>query len=64
MDQATAAGMTVMRAWASSVDTDYALQSAPGVYNEAIFRGLDYALDEAGKRNIKVDSALPPAVIV
>lgn len=56
MDQAADAGLTVMRAWASTVDQAYALQTAPGVYNEAVFKGLDYALDEARKRNIRVNS--------
>lgn len=54
MDEAPAAGLTVMRAWAASVDGTYALQTQPGAYNEAVFRGLDYALDEARKRNLKV----------
>ncbi|KAK9917687.1 hypothetical protein WJX75_007185 [Coccomyxa subellipsoidea] len=54
MDAAVAAGFTVMRAWSHGVTPNYALQTAPGVYNEAMFRGLDYALDEAQQRNIKV----------
>ena len=54
LDQAPAAGLTVMRAWATTVDDNYALQPSPGVYNEAVFRGLDYTLDQASQRNIKV----------
>ncbi len=29
-------------------------QTSPGEYNEAVFKGLDYALDEARKRGIRV----------
>jgi hypothetical protein len=59
MDAAVAAGFTVMRAWSHGVTPNYALQTAPGVYNEAMFRGLDYALDEAQQRNIKVAFRMP-----
>ena len=58
MGQAVSSGLTVMRAWADTVDTSYALQTAPGVYNEAVFRGLDYALDQASQHNIRVILAL------
>ena len=54
MDLAVENGLTVMRGWAHSVDVNTNLQTAPGVYNEAVFRGLDYALDEARKRGLKV----------
>ncbi|CAL8463534.1 g3068 [Coccomyxa elongata] len=54
MDAAVAAGFTVMRAWSHGVTPNYALQTSPGVYNEAMFQGLDYALDQAQQRNIKV----------
>ncbi len=54
MDAAVAAGFTVMRAWSHGVTQNYALQTSPGVYNEAMFRGLDFALDEARQRNVKV----------
>lgn len=36
------------------MDDAYAQASAPGVYNEAIFEGLDYVVDEARKRGIRV----------
>ena len=36
----------------------YALQTAPGQFNEAIFRGLDYALDQARRRGLKASSRL------
>ena len=54
MDLAVENGLTVMRGWAHSVDVNTNLQTAPGVYNDAVFRGLDYALDEARKRGLKV----------
>jgi mannan endo-1,4-beta-mannosidase len=57
MDKAVGAGLNVMRAWAHAVSPEYALQPSPGQYREAVFRGLDYVLDEARKRKLKV---MPP----
>ena len=54
MDAAVGAGLNMMRAWSHGVTANYALQTSPGVYNEAMFRGLDYALDQAAQHNIKV----------
>ncbi|GAB4816952.1 hypothetical protein N2152v2_003998 [Parachlorella kessleri] len=54
MDKAVQHGLTVMRAWAHPVTAQYAMETAPGQYNEAVFRGLDYALDEARKRGLRV----------
>lgn len=34
--------------------TAYPLQLAPSVYDDNIFRGLDFILDAAGKRGIKI----------
>lgn len=34
-----------------------AMQTSPGNYNEAVFKGLDYLLDEARKRGIRVSAA-------
>ncbi|EIE26341.1 hypothetical protein COCSUDRAFT_58878 [Coccomyxa subellipsoidea C-169] len=53
MDKAVGYGLNVMRAWAHSVSDGYALQTAPSQFNEAIFRGLDYALDQARRRGLK-----------
>ena len=50
-------GLNVMRTWAQGVDPMFALQTSPGVYNEEIFTGLDYALDQARQHNIKVSAA-------
>ncbi|MBN1649296.1 MAG: cellulase family glycosylhydrolase [Spirochaetales bacterium] len=53
-------GITNLRIMASSEGPDGepfrvepALQIAPGVYNEDLFKGLDFALYEMGKRNMK-----------
>lgn len=53
MDTAVATGLNVVRAWGHSVSPEYALQTAPGQYSEAIFRGLDYAVEQARRRGIK-----------
>ena len=57
MDDAVATGLDLVRFFALPVDTQYALQSAPGQFNEAAFRGLDYALECARVRGIKVSNA-------
>ncbi|GMH40074.1 hypothetical protein BSKO_07978 [Bryopsis sp. KO-2023] len=54
LDMGQDAGFHAMRAWAHTVSPDFALQSSPGVYNEGMFRGLDYFLDEARKHDIRV----------
>ena len=54
MDEAVADGFTVLRAWATAVDPQYSLQPSPGNFSEPIFRGLDYVLDQARQRNLKV----------
>lgn len=54
LDRAAASGLTFMRAWAHTVSDEFALQTAPGVYNEAVLRGLDYALQQARERGIRV----------
>ena len=47
-------GFNVVRAWANPVSLDYTLMEAPGVYNENMFRGLDFFLDEARKSGVRV----------
>ena len=54
MDKAIANGLNVMRAFATAVDPWYAMETSPGIYNENVFRGLDYALEQARLRGIKV----------
>lgn len=53
MDEAAAAGLTLVRAWAHGSSPEYALQPQPGRFAEPVFRGLDYALDQARQRGIK-----------
>ena len=55
MDTAVANNLNVMWIWAQTVGFNRApFQTSPGVYNENIFRGLDYTLDQARQRNLKV----------
>ena len=54
LDKAKQQGLNVLRTWGHPVSKEYALASAPGVYNEMVFRGLDYLLDECRKRGIRV----------
>ena len=60
LDTAVANNLNVMRIWAQTVGFNRApFQTSPGVYNQNIFRGLDYALDQARQRNIKAGYARP-----
>lgn len=59
LDAALAAGLNTLRMWSHGVTATFSSQPSPGVYAEPIFRGLDYALDQARLRNIK---ARPPHV--
>lgn len=43
-----------MRTWVHAVNPQYALQTKPGVYSEATFRGLDYVLEEARRNGLKL----------
>ncbi|PON36139.1 1,4-alpha-glucan-branching enzyme [Parasponia andersonii] len=52
--EAAAAGLTVCRTWAFSDGGDQALQMSPGVYNEAVFQGLDFVISEARKYGVKL----------
>ena len=54
MTKAREAGLNVVRAWATSASSNYALQTSPGNFSEAMFRGLDYALDQARQLDLKV----------
>ena len=54
MSKAVANQLTVMRAWAHSVDAPYIMETSPGVYNENVFRGLDYVLELARQNGLKV----------
>ncbi|XP_051143874.1 putative mannan endo-1,4-beta-mannosidase 9 [Andrographis paniculata] len=52
--QASRYGMTVARTWAFSDGGYRALQSSPGVYNEDMFKGLDFVISEARKYGIRL----------
>lgn len=56
MDMAVADGLTLLRTFAFATNPLYPMQTAPGIYNEAILRGLDYVLDQARQRGIKARS--------
>jgi len=46
-------GFNAVRTWAHPVSLNYALMTGPGEYNEDMFRGLDYFLDEARKHHVR-----------
>ncbi|KAI8351816.1 glycoside hydrolase superfamily [Choanephora cucurbitarum] len=59
LDQMKAMGVNNLRVMASSEGPDDqpyrmrpSLQPSPGIYNQAIFEGLDYLLDQMGQRNM------------
>ncbi|KAK2649880.1 hypothetical protein Ddye_017369 [Dipteronia dyeriana] len=52
--QASKYGMNIARAWAFSDGGYRPLQSSPGVYNEDMFKGLDFVVSEAGKYGISM----------
>src|SRR5687768_9620697 len=55
LDDAKRLGATVIRTWAFNDGNGWnALQTAPGVYSERVFIGLDYVVREAGRRGLKV----------
>ncbi len=41
-------GLNVMRVFAHTTDPNFPLQTAPGVYNEKVFKALDFVLVEVG----------------
>ncbi|XP_062106011.1 mannan endo-1,4-beta-mannosidase 2-like [Humulus lupulus] len=51
-------GLTVCRTWAFNDGTYNALQMSPGVFNERVFKALDYVIAEAGQRGIRLLLAL------
>ena len=56
MSKGQAAGLNLVRAWATASSQPYALQPSPGNFSEVMFRGLDYALDLARQYNLKVSA--------
>ncbi|KAL5717231.1 mannan endo-1,4-beta-mannosidase [Ranunculus cassubicifolius] len=50
--EATQHGMNLARTWAFSDGGVYPLQTSPGIYNQDMFKGLDFVISEAGKYGI------------
>ncbi len=46
--EASHMGLNVMRVFAHTTDPNFPLQTAPGVYNEKVFKALDFVLVEVG----------------
>ncbi|KAI6672583.1 hypothetical protein NL676_000489 [Syzygium grande] len=45
-------GMNIARTWSFSDGVDRPLQTTPGVYNEDMFKGLDYVISEAQRNGV------------
>ncbi|KAF8008220.1 hypothetical protein BT93_K2022 [Corymbia citriodora subsp. variegata] len=45
-------GMNVARTWAFSDGVNQALQTSPGIYNEDMFKGLDFVISEARRNGV------------
>lgn len=56
MGKARAMGLTVVRTWAFNDGASqwHALQTAPGVYDEYVFQGLDYVIHRADMLNLRL----------
>ncbi|KAL4858577.1 Mannan endo-1 [Chlorella vulgaris] len=55
LDDAAAAGITVLRLWAFADGPQWnALQPSPGVFEERVFRGLDWLVTEAAARGLRL----------
>ncbi|GLJ16689.1 hypothetical protein SUGI_0286660 [Cryptomeria japonica] len=52
--QAASVGLTVARTWAFNDGGWRALQKSPGVYDEDVFKALDFVISEAQKNNIRL----------
>ncbi|EEE63239.1 hypothetical protein OsJ_18049 [Oryza sativa Japonica Group] len=52
--QAAAVGLTVCRTWAFNDGGWRALQKSPGVYDEEVFKALDFVVSEARKHKIRL----------
>ncbi|KAM7265842.1 hypothetical protein ACFE04_003525 [Oxalis oulophora] len=52
--QASSVGLTVCRTWAFNDAQWRALQKSPSVYDEQVFKGLDFVVSEANKYKIRL----------
>ncbi|XP_051131047.1 mannan endo-1,4-beta-mannosidase 6 isoform X2 [Andrographis paniculata] len=53
-EQASAAGLSVCRTWAFNDGQWRALQTSPSVYDEQVFKGLDFVISEARRYKIRL----------
>lgn len=53
-NEGVATGMKVVRFWAHTITKGYAAQKSAGVWNENILESLDFVMDEARKRGLRV----------
>lgn len=53
-DAAVGAGFNTVRTWAYSVGKHQSMQTAPGVYHEPLFEGLDWVIYQAGLRGLRL----------
>jgi len=58
LDDAADAGFNTLRALAHGVNKESRLQTAPGVYDEKTFAALDYAIQQASTRGLRLILAL------
>lgn len=54
LKEASGMGLNVMRVFAHTTDHNFILQTAPGQYNEKVFKALDFVLVEARRYGIRV----------
>mmetsp|Transcript_24354 Transcript_24354/g.79478 ORF Transcript_24354/g.79478 Transcript_24354/m.79478 type:complete len:311 (+) Transcript_24354:561-1493(+) len=54
LNRAVDAGLSVVRIWAHSIVPGRELQPEPGVYDEEVFAALDYLLDQAHQRGLRL----------
>jgi mannan endo-1,4-beta-mannosidase len=54
MNEGVAAGMKVIRVWAHSITAGWEMQKGPGNYDEKVLKGMDFVMDEAHKRGLKI----------
>jgi len=53
-NEGTATGMKVVRIWIHTITKGYETQKRPGVWAENVLESLDFVLDEARKRGLKL----------
>ena len=58
MNEAVRAGLKVVRMWAHTITRGHAAQVSPGVWNEEVLEGMDFVLDQARRRGLKIIWAL------